>query len=138
MPHLLVQVVAVQHPASLGVDDGALLVQHLVVLEHVLADLEVLLLDLRLRRTDRAGDHLRFDRHLVGNVQRVHDLLDRRAVEQPHQVVAEREVEARLPRVALTTGAPAQLVVDAPRVVPLGAEHVKPAEVDDLGVLGRD
>jgi hypothetical protein len=42
-------VLAGQHAAALVVDDGALLVEHLVVLEDVLADLEVLLLDLRLR-----------------------------------------------------------------------------------------
>ena len=39
---VLVQILAVQHAAPLVIDDGALLVHHFVVLEHVLADLEVL------------------------------------------------------------------------------------------------
>jgi hypothetical protein len=46
---LLVQVLALEHLAALGVDDLRCLVQHLVVLEDVLADLEVLRLDLGLR-----------------------------------------------------------------------------------------
>ena len=49
---LLVQVLALEDPAALAVDDLALLVHHVVVLEDVLADLEVLLLDLGLRALD--------------------------------------------------------------------------------------
>ena len=45
------------------------------------------------------------------------------------------EVETGLTRVALTAGAAAQLVVDAPRLVALGAEHVEAADLDDLVVL---
>ena len=73
-----------------------------------------------------------------GMLSRFMIALDRRRVEQPHQVVAERQVEARLPGVALPAGAAAQLVVDAPRLVPLGAEHVEAAGLDDLLVLGGD
>jgi hypothetical protein len=99
---------------ALGVDDGALLVEHLVVLQDVLADLEVLLLDLRLGAADGLGDHARLDRHVVRHVESRHDRLDEVAVEAPHQVVVERQVEPRLALVALAAGAPAQLVVDAP------------------------
>ena len=55
--------------------------------------------------------------------------------EHPHQVVLERQVEQRRAGVALATGPPAELVVDAARLVPLGAQHVEPAEPDDLVVL---
>ena len=41
-PHLFVQVRAFEDLAALVVDDQALLVEHLVVLQDVLADLEVL------------------------------------------------------------------------------------------------
>ncbi len=123
--HLTLEVLAAQDPAALLVDDGALLVHHLVVLEDVLADLEVLLLDLRLRALDGLGDHLRLDRHVVGQVQPRHDRLERRTVEAAHQLVAEREVEPRLARVALTTGTTTELVVDTTRLVPFGAEHVQ-------------
>ena len=49
-----------------------------------------------------------------------------------HQRVFERQIEARRARVALAPGAAAQLVVDAPRLVALGADDVQAAGVDDL------
>ena len=44
------------------------------------------------------------------------------------QVVLEADEEARLARVALAAGAAAQLVVDAPALVPVGADDVEAAE----------
>ena len=76
------------------------------------------------------------DRYVLGQAQEVHDRSDALAVEANHQVVAQRQVEPRLARVALTTGSATQLVVDATRLVALGAEHVQAAELDDLVVLG--
>ena len=55
--------------------------------------------------------------------------------EDAHQVVFERQEEARRARIALAAGAAAQLVVDAARFVPLGADDVQAAEVDDFLVL---
>ena len=52
-----------------------------------------------------------------------------------HIVATERH-EARRARVALTAGAAAQLVVDAARLVALGADDVQAAERDDVFVLG--
>ena len=56
--------------------------------------------------------------------------------EQAHQLVFEREVEAALARVALAARAPAQLVVDAARLVAFGAEHVEAAGLAHLLALG--
>ena len=47
--------------------------------------------------------------------------------EDAHQVVFERQEELRVPGVALASGTAAQLVVDAPALVPLGAEHEQAA-----------
>ena len=61
------------------------------------------------------------------------------AAEQAHEVVLEREVELRQARVALASGTAAELVVDAARLVALGAEDGEAAGLDDLHVLlGRD
>src|SRR5205085_5730123 len=49
--------------------------------------------------------------------------------------VFQGEVEAALARVALAAGAAPELVVDPAGLVPLGAEHVEAAEVDDLLAL---
>ena len=55
--------------------------------------------------------------------------------EAPHDVVAEGDEEARAARVALPSGAAAQLVVDAARLVALGADDVQAAGLDDAVVL---
>ena len=76
------------------------------------------------------------DRHALLHAEPLHQAGDAVRPEDPHQVVFEREVEARRARVALAAGAAAQLVVDAPRLVALGADDVQAAERDDLVVLG--
>ena len=123
---------------ALGVDDLALLVHDVVVLEHVLAGREVHRLDLALRALDRLGDEAGLDGHVVGDLRALHhpaDAVHAVAAEQAHEVVLEREVELRDAGVALASGTAAQLVVDAPRLVTLGAEDGQAAGLDDLHVL---
>ena len=79
----------------------------------------------------------RLDGHVVFQAHALHQARDAVRREALHERVLEREVEARRARVALATGAAAQLVVDAPRVVALGADDVQPARLDhDLLVVG--
>ncbi|CFS03545.1 Uncharacterised protein [Mycobacterium tuberculosis] len=133
---LVLEVFAFEDAPALGVDDLALLVHHLVVFEDVLADLKVLLLDLGLGALDGPGDHLGFDRHVVGQVQPGQQGLQGRAIEAAHQLVTQRQIEARLPGVPLAAGPATQLVVDPPRLVALGAQHVQAAGLDYfLGLL---
>ena len=128
------EVGALEDLVTARVDHLALLVHHLVVLEDVLADLGVARLDGGLGPLDGLGDHLRLDRLVVGQ-RLVHHVRQRAGGEQAHQLVVEAEVEAALARVALTARAAAQLVVDAPRLVALGADDVQPAELADLVAL---
>src|SRR5690606_753125 len=130
-------VVALQDVTAVGVDRLALPVEDVVVLEDVLADLGVARLDLRLRALDRSRHHARLDRDVVREVRARQDRLGRPRLEEPHEVIGERQVEAALAGVALSTGSTAQLVVDTPRLVPLGAEDVQAAGRDDLFALDR-
>jgi hypothetical protein len=57
--------------------------------------------------------------------------------EDTHQVVLERQVEARRARITLATRAAAQLVVDAPRFVTLGTDHMQAAGGEHLLVARR-
>ena len=68
----------------------------------------------------------------------VHDFGHTLGSKQTHQVVFERQVEPGLARVALAPGPAAQLVVDAPGLMALRGQHVEPAEVSDLHVLGGE
>src|ERR1019366_10825305 len=60
----------------------------------------------------------------------IEDPVDPVAREQADQIILGREEEAALARVALASGAPAQLIVDAPRLMALGADDVQPAGFD--------
>ncbi len=64
----ILQVVTLEDVAAVRVDCLALAVQDVVVLEHVLADLRVAALHLRLRTADGPRDGLRLDRQVVGAV----------------------------------------------------------------------
>ena len=109
---------------------------------------EVLLLDLLLRVLDLVRQDLLIHGLVVGNLEALHDVVEPVAREQAHEVVLAREVEARLARVALAARAAAELVVDAARLVALGAEDVEAAELAHLvvdldvdaaaGHVGRD
>ncbi|MPM11241.1 hypothetical protein SDC9_57580 [bioreactor metagenome] len=126
---------ALQHLAAIAVDRVPLAVHHVVVAQHVLAHLEVLRLDLLLGLPDRLRDALVLDRLIVGDLQCLHHPVDDVGLEQPHQVVLEGQIEAGLPRITLPARTTTQLVVDPPRLVPFGAQHVEAPEGDDLLVL---
>src|SRR5438034_7225863 len=102
----------------------------------MLADLEVVRLDALLGGGDGPGYQLVFDRLAFFHAEPLHDLLDALRAEDPQQVVLQRKVEARRARVALTARAPAELVVDTPRLVTFGADDVETAQRHDLFVLG--
>ena len=86
---------AFEQLAAQRVDALALLVHHVVVFEEVLADGEVLRLDLLLRAGDGVGHHLVLDRHAFFHAEALHQPGDAIGAEDAHQVVFEREVEAR-------------------------------------------
>ncbi len=121
--------------AAQRVDTLTLLVHHVVVFEQVLADGEVLRFDLLLRALDGARHHAVLDRHAFFHAEALHQAGDAIRAEDAHQVVFERQEETRRAGIALAAGAAAQLVVDAPRFVTLGADDVQAAEVDDFLVL---
>ena len=129
-PDGLGQVLVVEDLVALGVDRLALLVDDVVELDDALADVEVEALDAGLGALDGARHELRFDRDVFLEPEALHQPGDPLGGEALHQVVLEREVEARRARVALAAGAAAQLVVDAPRVVALGADDVQAAGLD--------
>ena len=87
-------VFALEHSLTLGVDDGTLLVHHVIVLEHVLTDFEVAGFHGLLCGAHALGNALRFDRlafrHALGH-NAGHEL-----GEQTHQIVFERQVETGL------------------------------------------
>ena len=127
-------VLRLEQLVPLRVDHLALVVGDVVVLEQLLADVEVARLDLALRVLDRARHHARLDRLALGHLEHHHDAVHALAGEDLEQRVLEREEEARAARVALAARAAAQLVVDAARLVALGADDVQAARGHHLVV----
>src|SRR5258708_24881932 len=73
----------------------------------------------------------------------IHDARDAVRAEQPHEVVFERQIENALARIALTARAPAQLAVNAPRLVPLRPDDDQSARrgfvsLELFNLLGRE
>src|SRR5436305_10584376 len=130
--HVLAPLAPFEDVAATLVDRLALLVHHVVVFEEVLADLEVPPLDLGLGALDRLAHHAVLDRFALFHAEAAHDPLDAVGAEDPHEVVLEREIEAGGAGVPLAAGAAAERVVDAPRLVPLGAQDVQAAEEEHL------
>ena len=126
---------AVEDLAAQRVHTLALLVHDVVVFEQVLADREVLVFNLLLRALDGARHHAVLDRHALFHAEPLHQARDAVRAEDAHQVIFERQEEARRAGVALAAGASAQLVVDAPRLVTFSADDMQAAEVHNFLVL---
>ena len=122
---------AFQDLLAVTVDAFALFVHHLVVFQQVLADLEVAFFHFLLGRFNPPRDEAAFDPFPFLHAQPLEDALHPGAGEDPHQVVFQGEEEPAAARVPLAAAATAQLQVDAPRVVPLRADHVQAAQLLD-------
>ena len=91
------------------------------------ADIEVVAFHPLLGVFDGVAHQAVFDGLAVLHPQAAHEALDAVAAEDPQQVVFQGEVEAGRAGVALAAGAAAELVVDAPGFVALGAQDVEAA-----------
>ena len=133
--HGLADIVVAHHVDALLEDDLALIVHHVVVLEHVLARVEVARLDLLLRLLQRLVDPGMRDGLAFLQAQLLQHAVHAVRAEDAHQVVFEGQVELGTAGVALAARAATQLVVDAPALVALGADHVEAAGFQRLLLL---
>jgi hypothetical protein len=136
LEHRLFLALPLQDLPAHAVDDLALFVHDVVVLEEVLPDLEVPRLHPLLGGADGPRHHAVLDGLAFLHAQAVHDLLDALRAEDAEEVVLEGEIEARGAGIALAARAAAELIVDAAGLVPLGADDVQAPEADDPLVLG--
>ena len=120
----------------------ALVVHDVVVLQDVLAHVEVAGFDLLLRLLDGLVDPGMDDGLVFLQAELLEHAVHALGAEDAHQVVLQGQEELGAPGIALAAGTAAQLVVDAPALVALGADHVEPAGVERLllerGDLGAD
>ena len=117
------------------VDALALFVHDFVVFEQVFADIEVAFLDFFLGTFDPPADHLALDGLAFLHAEPGEHGRDPLAGELAHQVVFQRQEEPRGARVSLAASAAAELVIDAPTLVPLGPDDVQAPDRGDLAPL---
>src|SRR5262245_48325533 len=133
------QVLVAEDLVALGVDGLALAVDDVVELDDALADVEVEAFDAALGALDRLADDAGLDVVLLVEPEALHHRGDPLRGKALHQVVVEREVEARRAGVPLPARAASELVVDAAALVALRADDVQAAGLDDpLVVLVGD
>lgn len=138
LQELVVKIDAVQHLSALGIDDVPLLVHYIVVVQDVAASCKVFALQPFLRLFDGAGKDLRVDGLIVGKPETLHHRKDPLRAEQPQQIVLKRKEETGFAGVSLPSRTSAELVVDPPRLVALGADDEKTADLHHLLVFRTD
>ena len=124
-------VFALQHLHALGIDDLALFVHDVVVLQDIFTDAEVAALDRLLRIFNAVGKHFGLQTGILVLAENAVDLFQSLAAEPLDQVVFQGDKEDGDARVALTAASAAELVIDTAGLVPLGTEDAQAARRDD-------
>ncbi len=104
-------------------------VHHVVVLEDVFADVEVVSFHAFLRALDAARDDAVLERLVIGDLQPFHHRLQAVTAEEAHEVVLHGDEEVAFALVALAARAAAELVVDAARFVAFRTDDAEAAHV---------
>ncbi len=126
------RILGIHDLVAVAVDDFALLVHHVVELEGPTAHEVVPLLDTLLGGLDALVEPGMLELLALLHAEGLHDLGHAvGCAEVPHEVVLEADVEAGTARISLTRAASAQLAVDAARLMPLGAQDEKSAQLGD-------
>ena len=128
MPHVaddLFKLLRFHDLAALAEDHLALIVHHIVEFQKLLADIKVAAFDLGLRPLERFVDPRMNDGLAFLHAELGQNAIQTLRPENAHQVVFKGKVERRTTRIALTAGPAAQLIVDTPALVPLGAKDEK-------------
>ena len=118
--------------------DLALVVEHVVVFQDVLAHLEIARFDLLLRFFERLVHPRMGDRFAFFETQPLQDRIHALRPEDAHQVVLQAQEEFRRAGIALTARTAAQLVVDAPAFVAFRADDVETAGGERALFVGGD
>ena len=133
LPDLALEILAAfQSEQAQVVDDLALLIHHVVVVQQPLAGFEIVGLDPLLGAFDRTRDQPVRDHLPLLRTHLVHGGGYTLGAEEPHQVVFEREEELAGPGIALASGPATQLPVDAPGLVAFGTQDVQASDFDDV------
>ena len=123
--------IARQNAAAQFINDGALLVHHIIVFERTLADGVVLLLHPALRRLDGAVEPAMLHDLTLLEAKALHKPGKTLRAEKAHELILERNEELRAAGIALTRAAASELAINTARLMTLGADDMKATKLLD-------
>ena len=110
-----------QQVFALLVNNLALVVRHVIEFQQLLADIKVTALHLALGLFYGIGHHTVFNSLAFVHAQCLHETFNPLRRKYPHQIIFHGQVKPGHTRVALSTRATAQLIIDATGLMPLRA-----------------
>ena len=114
---------------AFSVDDIALLVHHIIVLDEAFTDTKVILLYLLLCALNRVGNHLMLDHLTLLEAHLIHQACQSVGTEHTHQVVLHTHEEHTATWVTLTSCTTTQLTVHTATLVALGTKDSQTASL---------
>ena len=111
------------------VNNLPLLVHDIVILDELLADIEVVPLHLGLGVFNGPADHIVLDGLAFLHTQFFHDTGNPLAAEYAQEIIFEGKIKSRGTGISLPSGPAAQLIVDATAFMSFGAENVKSTQI---------
>ena len=139
MAHVLdypADILGIHYVAALAEDHLALIVHDIIEFQQLLADVEIAPFDFRLRLFKGLVDPRMNDGFAFLHAQPPEHPVEPFGAEYAHQVIFKTQIEGRPARIALATGAAAQLVVDPPAFMALGRQHEQAARILDRLLVG--
>src|SRR5258708_15881587 len=112
--HALVHIHAFKHGAAISIDHFTLLGNYIVIIDHVLTDIEVVSLNPGLCLFDEARNHAALKRHIFVHPNHLHHFRYAVSGKAAHQLIVQCQEEARRAWIPLPPGTTSQLAIDTP------------------------
>src|SRR5262249_483968 len=102
-----------------------------IILKEMLTNVEIVRFYLFLRVFNRSGHKAVLDRNTFFHAQSAHDALNPIGPEDTHQIIFQRQIKTRRPRIPLSSRPSAQLIIDAAALVTFRTKNVQSSLGDD-------
>ena len=129
--NLWANIIAIENLATHRINDLTVTVNDVIVLDNVLAAIEVEAFDAFLCGFERLANHTVANWHIVINTETLHNHRNAIALEDAHKIVFTRYEELSRTWVSLTTTTTTKLIIDTTRIMTCSTNHDETAEFDD-------
>ncbi len=128
---IIPQMIAHEHLAALRINNLTLLIHNIVIFQHILTHIKIARFHFLLRMFNGPRNEFMLNRFILFHAQLIHDRCNIISSEQAQQIILQRQIKPRRPRITLAPSTAAQLIVDTARLMPLGAKNAQTTELRD-------